>query len=135
MVPGLGGDYGWLSLTYEGVDLEKLADDVERRSVISQIDNFGQTPLQLFRKKHPKRDRLGERLLLNPFLHSPDLPQAAHTTGAGESGTHGVHQITCSPIGHFFCCLASTAAPHTVFKDCATHPEQDPMPCNDLFWP
>ena len=63
-------------LTYEGnVDFDKLTDEVERRGVISQIDNFGQTPLQLFRKKHPKRERLGDKILFHPFQHHPELIQ------------------------------------------------------------
>lgn len=43
-------------LTYEGaVDLEAMDNPLERAAVEDQIANFGQTPIQLFRKKHPKR--------------------------------------------------------------------------------
>eukprot|EP01018_Ginkgo_biloba_P014188 Gb_28819 [translate_table: standard] len=43
-------------LTYEGaVDLEAMEDSLQRAAVEDQIANFGQTPIQLFRKKHPKR--------------------------------------------------------------------------------
>ncbi|KAH9329817.1 hypothetical protein KI387_001925, partial [Taxus chinensis] len=43
-------------LTYEGaVDLEAMEDLLQRAAVEDQIANFGQTPIQLFRKKHPKR--------------------------------------------------------------------------------
>ncbi|BBM99563.1 hypothetical protein MPTK1_1g22060 [Marchantia polymorpha subsp. ruderalis] len=43
-------------LTYEGaVNLEAIESLNERAAVEDQIANFGQTPVQLFRKKHPKR--------------------------------------------------------------------------------
>eukprot|EP00897_Mesotaenium_endlicherianum_P007795 jgi/Mesen1/7043/ME000369S06370 len=57
-------------LTYEGaVDLEALDDPFERASVEDQIANFGQTPMQLFRKKHPKR---GPPVpVARPLLYAP----------------------------------------------------------------
>ncbi|CAK9883045.1 unnamed protein product [Sphagnum jensenii] len=42
-------------LTYEGFDLEALDNPVECAAVEDQIANFGQTPIQLFKKKHHKR--------------------------------------------------------------------------------
>lgn len=46
-------------LTYEGaVDIDKIVDPVERQGIIDQINNFGQTPTQLFKKPHPKRQVL-----------------------------------------------------------------------------
>lgn len=43
-------------LTYEGaVDLEAMEDDLQRSAIEDQIANFGQTPIQIFRKKHPRR--------------------------------------------------------------------------------
>ena len=46
-------------LTYEGaVDIDKIADPIERQGIIDQINNFGQTPTQLFKKPHPKRQVL-----------------------------------------------------------------------------
>lgn len=43
-------------LTYEGaVDLESLEDTLQRSAIEDQIANFGQTPIQIFRKKHPRR--------------------------------------------------------------------------------
>jgi len=44
-------------LTYEGaVDIDSITDPVEKAATISQINNFGQTPKQLFDKPHPKRN-------------------------------------------------------------------------------
>jgi hypothetical protein len=46
-------------LSYEGaVDMDKILDIVEKQSTISIIHNFGQTPKQLFKKPHPKRNPL-----------------------------------------------------------------------------
>ncbi|GLU16070.1 hypothetical protein SLE2022_325200 [Rubroshorea leprosula] len=43
-------------LTYEGaVDLDAMDDDLQRSAIEDQIANFGQTPIQIFRKKHPRR--------------------------------------------------------------------------------
>ncbi|KAJ0790760.1 putative transcription factor WD40-like family [Helianthus annuus] len=43
-------------LTYEGaVDLETMEDELQRSAIEDQIANFGQTPIQIFRKRHPRR--------------------------------------------------------------------------------
>ncbi|KAL1921842.1 uncharacterized protein VTP21DRAFT_10484 [Calcarisporiella thermophila] len=43
-------------LSYEGaVDLEAITDPVEKVATVGIIHNFGQTPLQLFKKPHPQR--------------------------------------------------------------------------------
>lgn len=43
-------------LTYEGaVDMEKVTDPLERESLEAQINEFGQTPKQLFDVPHPKK--------------------------------------------------------------------------------
>eukprot|EP00003_Mantamonas_plastica_P029449 TRINITY_DN697_c0_g1_i8.p1 TRINITY_DN697_c0_g1~~TRINITY_DN697_c0_g1_i8.p1 ORF type:complete len:766 (-),score=276.56 TRINITY_DN697_c0_g1_i8:87-2384(-) len=43
-------------LTYEGaVDIDSIDDPVERKGLEAQINEFGQTPKQLFKKPHPKR--------------------------------------------------------------------------------
>jgi len=43
-------------LTYEGsVDIDEIDDPIEKESAISQINNFGQTPQQIFKKPHPRR--------------------------------------------------------------------------------
>ncbi|XP_010671613.1 BEACH domain-containing protein B isoform X2 [Beta vulgaris subsp. vulgaris] len=43
-------------LTYEGaVDLDNMEDELQRSAIEDQIANFGQTPIQIFRKKHPRR--------------------------------------------------------------------------------
>ena len=46
-------------LTYEGsVDLEKVTNPRERSAYETQIEEFGQTPKQLFSGPHPRRDDL-----------------------------------------------------------------------------
>ena len=43
-------------LTYEGaVDLDTITDPAQRAATLQQIDEFGQTPRQLFRSAHPQR--------------------------------------------------------------------------------
>ncbi|CAN1248861.1 BEACH domain-containing protein B [Linum perenne] len=58
-------------LTYEGaVDLETMDDDLQRSAIEDQIANFGQTPIQIFRKKHPRR---GPPIpIAHPLYFAPD---------------------------------------------------------------
>ncbi|CAI8599125.1 unnamed protein product [Vicia faba] len=58
-------------LTYEGaVDLETTEDDMQRAAIEDQIANFGQTPIQMFRKKHPRR---GPPIpIARPLYFAPD---------------------------------------------------------------
>ena len=43
-------------LTYEGaVDIDAIDDEVERTATIGIINNFGQTPKQLFKRPHPQK--------------------------------------------------------------------------------
>lgn len=44
-------------LSYHGaIDLDKIDNEIERRSITGIIHNFGQTPLQIFNKQHPKKE-------------------------------------------------------------------------------
>ena len=73
-------------LTYEGyVDLQQIKDPIERRQIIAQIENYGQTPTQLLTKPHPKRMKIEEAF--SPFLHNPSL-----------LSEHFVQQISNVPI-------------------------------------
>eukprot|EP00467_Chlorarachnion_reptans_P011227 CAMPEP_0114534328 /NCGR_PEP_ID=MMETSP0109-20121206/27777_1 /TAXON_ID=29199 /ORGANISM="Chlorarachnion reptans, Strain CCCM449" /LENGTH=4259 /DNA_ID=CAMNT_0001717725 /DNA_START=231 /DNA_END=13011 /DNA_ORIENTATION=- len=43
-------------LTYEdAIDIDAITDPVDKMSIIAQINNFGQTPHQIFKKSHPPR--------------------------------------------------------------------------------
>lgn len=43
-------------LTYEGaVDIETIDDPMQKKATISFINNFGQTPKQLFKRPHPQK--------------------------------------------------------------------------------
>ena len=69
----------------DNVNLETVKDDKERRQIESIINNFGQTPTQLFTEPHPQRLPLeqarreqakgftaafiGKRSLINLFEH------------------------------------------------------------------
>ncbi|KAF2070943.1 hypothetical protein CYY_007734 [Polysphondylium violaceum] len=56
-------------LTYEGaVNIDAITDPVEKAATIAQINNFGQTPKQLFDKPHPKRN---QNLNQFPFYAKP----------------------------------------------------------------
>lgn len=64
-----------------GVDLEGLTDPLERAAAIDTINNFGQTPKQLWTKPHPRR------CVLNPNGTAPlsiALPAAKPTSSNRE---------------------------------------------------
>ncbi len=66
----------FVHVTYEGaVDIDSVEDDVQRDSIIAQIQNFGQTPSKLEKKPFPPRNilslsRFGKSIDFNalPFL-------------------------------------------------------------------
>lgn len=50
-------------VSYEGnINLDSITDEEERLSILTQIENFGQTPSQLLRKPHPSRNDCKYRL-------------------------------------------------------------------------
>jgi len=54
-------------LTYEGaVDLDAISDPMERIALTIQINEFGQTPRQLFKSAHPPRYDLKAKILMAP---------------------------------------------------------------------
>ncbi|KAJ1421572.1 BEACH domain-containing protein [Ochromonadaceae sp. CCMP2298] len=64
----------FIHLTYEGeVDIDTIMDPVMKVATISQINNFGQTPLRVFRKPHPPKSvpdimkRAADSLVLDPW--------------------------------------------------------------------
>ncbi|XP_043712024.1 BEACH domain-containing protein B-like isoform X2 [Telopea speciosissima] len=58
-------------LTYEGaVDLDTMEDEWQRSAIEDQIANFGQTPIQIFRKKHPRRSP--PIPIAHPLYFAPD---------------------------------------------------------------
>mmetsp|Transcript_2662 Transcript_2662/g.7541 ORF Transcript_2662/g.7541 Transcript_2662/m.7541 type:complete len:1630 (-) Transcript_2662:717-5606(-) len=66
-------------LTYEGaVDLDAIDDPAQRAAVRDQIGHFGQTPVQLFKRRHVKRGTPPPPSV-NPLLNAPDvmIPSAA----------------------------------------------------------
>jgi factor associated with neutral sphingomyelinase activation len=59
-------------LTYEGhVDIDTITDPVERRAIELQINEFGQTPKQLFKIPHPPRTATDEE------VKTPLAPQSS----------------------------------------------------------
>ena len=43
-------------MTYEGnIELDKIFDPIEKKAVEIQVNEFGQTPRQLFKTPHPKK--------------------------------------------------------------------------------
>lgn len=62
--------------TYEGaVEIESIRDPVERKSLEAQINEFGQTPHQLFTTPHPARRDTGASAKINSS-QSPMRPSA-----------------------------------------------------------
>lgn len=79
-------------LTYEGaVDIDAIEDPVQRNATVGIINNFGQTPKQLFRRPHPAKKT----------PHRPTGPRALAASACVEGlvmSAHPVRQIK-SPVG------------------------------------
>lgn len=54
-------------LTYEGaVDLDAISDPMERVAITLQINEFGQTPRQLFKRPHPPKHDFKAKIMIAP---------------------------------------------------------------------
>lgn len=66
--------YHWT--TYQGaIDLDSITDEKERAQKISIINNFGQTPVQIFQRPHPQKEE-----------HAPKLRKL-------DTGAEGLHRL------------------------------------------
>lgn len=71
--PAYEADNVFYHLTYEGaVDIEKITDPVQKKSIIQQINEFGQTPRQIFQKLHPQKGTLWSEEI------NPCFPETVH---------------------------------------------------------
>lgn len=63
-------------LSYEGaVDIDSINDPVHRHAVMGIINNFGQTPRQIFKRPHPARSKsLGSCVVMWLTQLSATLP-------------------------------------------------------------
>ncbi|KNC50605.1 FAN Factor [Thecamonas trahens ATCC 50062] len=82
-------------LTYEGaVDIEAIADPLERKAIELQISEFGQTPTQLFTRPHPRRGAVASPLGIGlPAISA--LPTSGSEAAGGDGGASTVN---ASPV-------------------------------------
>jgi WD40 repeat protein len=87
-------------LTYEGVvDVSALTDPVQKAATISQINNFGQTPHQVFKKSpHPSRFEEALQMQVNVSSHShllrsANVPQSMQLTDRLKRFPRGVYSM------------------------------------------
>jgi len=74
-------------LTYEGaVDIEAIADPVERNAIKLQINEFGQTPKQLFKNPHPPRHDFKVQIY-DMRSSTMSRSQTQNVTAAGSEGS------------------------------------------------
>ena len=72
--------YPW---TYEdAIDLDTITDEVKKTSIISMIDNFGQTPHQLFTKPHKQKEVVKPKITV---YSQPSLLQSTKLLTAASS--------------------------------------------------
>jgi hypothetical protein len=61
--------YHWM--TYQGaIDLDSITDEKERAQKISVINNFGQTPTQVFQRPHPQKDNVTKQVKIDTSAES-----------------------------------------------------------------
>jgi len=77
-------------LTYEGaVDVHTLSDAQQRAAIEAQIAEFGQTPIQLFKRRAPRRAAPPAAAL--PLLNAPHVLQRGQGSSAvAVNGRRGV---------------------------------------------
>ena len=97
----------------DNVNLESIKDEKERRQIESIINNFGQTPTQLFTEPHPQRLPLeaarrnqtkgfsstftGRRSLVDIFKHLNDLK--AHCVDVSRSASSLMASCDSDSVG------------------------------------
>ena len=68
-------------ITYEGeVDIDSISDPIKKKAILLQIQEFGQTPIQLFTKPHPQRIKK-----INPEVYSSMLEIFRRSTLVGNT--------------------------------------------------
>ncbi|DBA00114.1 TPA: hypothetical protein N0F65_000405 [Lagenidium giganteum] len=83
-------------LSYEGsVDLETITDPVEKCSFEAQIQEFGQTPKQLFASPHPARSEIGKAI----ELASEELPSPRKRNSSASSASSEHRDSSREPSG------------------------------------
>jgi hypothetical protein len=82
--------------TYEGnVNIEAIADPVERRAIELQINEFGQTPKQLFKIPHPPRTPIEEE---EKSTVAPQTTQAKITWKTESVASKSIAAVTEIPL-------------------------------------
>ena len=86
------------------MNLEKIVDERERRQIESIINNFGQTPTQLFTEPHPQKQTLhvarksagksfGKRSTYNLFDHLAQIKTHCVDVGSLAMQCDGVMMV------------------------------------------
>ena len=93
-------------LSYEGaVDIESVTDPMERKGLEAQINEFGQTPKQLFKEPHPRREII-------PPTPDPNTFRAAEVLGRSSQGRQDIESVRTAGCTHIdktalsFCLMA-----------------------------
>ncbi|TMW62542.1 hypothetical protein Poli38472_005160 [Pythium oligandrum] len=102
-------------LSYEGsVDLEKVTDPVEKCSLEAQIQEFGQTPTQLFASAHPARSEFGKAI----EIATPEvLPSPRARQGSSSASANSEMERSSS--------VHSNGQNHSIEGDTASEPDED----------
>lgn len=93
-------------MTYQGaMDLDSITDEKERAQKISVINNFGQTPTQVFQRPHPKKDNITRPTKLDTAAESlhrvPGTLLEAHDRVASLNYVSKSDKLLCSaPFRH-----------------------------------
>jgi WD40 repeat protein len=95
-------------LSYEGaVDLDKLENDIEKEAAIGIIHNFGQTPKQLFKKAHPKRQVSADSKLIFHKNLQYLVPTPRPLKVLSNSCVYDIKVMGDKIIGTSACCIIS----------------------------
>lgn len=77
----IDADNVFYPLTYEGnIELDKIFDPIEKKAIEIQVNEYGQTPRQLFKISHPKKYSNKINDLMNDDINLQNARQPIKTT-------------------------------------------------------
>ena len=96
-------------LTYEGaVDVDAIEDPLMRAAAVTQINSYGQTPRQLFRKPHPPRAALPS--VSAAAVHSPSARESLTPSAAAQLQSE-VASLSQSRVGESVAAFVARRTP------------------------
>jgi factor associated with neutral sphingomyelinase activation len=84
-------------LTYEGnIELDKIIDPIEKKAIEIQVNEYGQTPRQIFKTPHPKKYSNKNENVIEDLNNSQKSRQVPGTTSNPNPNKFNLEDINFS---------------------------------------